>query len=154
MVYNSVGREFENQSRTAQLANSEDLPIPGEDNKPPVVGIEPLSEDRVTIAPGVLLTMIRMAALTCSGVVQMGNTPGGVNRWLRRTPSERGVQVYIEGETVTVDLYIIADADTNLKQLSIDVQTYVARAIEENIGMHVGAVNIHIEDVVFTSTMD
>ena len=138
----------------AQLANSENLPIPSEDIRPSAAGMEPLSEDRVTIAPGVLLTMIRMAALTCSGVVAMGNTPGGVNRWLRRTPSERGVQVFIEGETVTVDLYIIADADTNLKQLSVDVQMYVARAVEENVGMNVGAVNIHIEDVVFTSTMD
>jgi uncharacterized alkaline shock family protein YloU len=136
------------------LSDAEHLPISGRENKAQLAGLEPQAEDRVTIAPGVLLTMIRMAALQCSGVIQMGNTPGGVNRWLRRTPSERGVQVLIDEQTVTVDLYIIADADSNLKQLSFDVQTYVARAIEENIGMRIGAVNIHIEDVVFTSTMD
>ena len=136
------------------MSDSEHFPVSARDDKLAAAGMEPYPDDRVTIAPGVLLTMIRLAALQCPGVVQMGNTPGGVNRWLRRTPSERGVQVLLEDQTVTVDLYIIADADSNLKDLSFDVQKYVARAVDENVGMRVGAVNIHIEDVVFTSTVD
>lgn len=136
------------------MSESELLPIPADDSpadesrlKGP--GMEPFPADRVTIAPGVLLTVIRMGALQEPGVVQMGNTPGGVNRWLRRTASERGIQVLIEDQTVTVDLYIIAQADSNLREVSYNVQKRVARAIEENIGMRVGSVNIHIEDVVF-----
>jgi uncharacterized alkaline shock family protein YloU len=108
-----------------------------------------LPDDKITIAPGVLLTLVRLAALHVPGVVRMGNTPGGVNRWLRRTPAERGVQILVEDQTVMVDVYIIADADANLREVSYNVQKQVARDIQENVGMIVGAVNVHIEDVVF-----
>ena len=108
-----------------------------------------LPTDRITIAPGVLLTVIRLAALQVPGVARMGNTPGGVNRWWRRTPTERGVQALIEGQTVVIDVYIVTHADAILRQVSHEVQTQVARDIRENVGMTVGAVNVHIEDVTF-----
>ncbi len=81
--------------------------------------------------------------------MHMGNTPGGVNRWFRRTPAERGVQILVEGQTVVIDVYIIADADASLREVSYNVQKQVARDIQENVGMTVGAVNVHIEDVMF-----
>jgi uncharacterized alkaline shock family protein YloU len=117
--------------------------------RPTLQGYSPLPADRVTVAPGVLLTVIRMGALQVPGVVKMGNTPGGVNAWMRRTPAERGVQVIIADHLVNVDVYIIADGDAILREVSYNVQQRVARAIEENVGMHIGAINIHIEDVVF-----
>jgi uncharacterized alkaline shock family protein YloU len=110
--------------------------------------------DKITVAPGVLLTVIRLAALQVAGVVRMGNTPGGVNRWLRRTPNESGVQIFIDEATriVTIDVYIIADASSDLRQVSHDVQRQVAREIEDNIGMNVSAINIFIEDVEFSES--
>ena len=108
-----------------------------------------LPSDRITIAPGVLLTVIRLAALQVAGVARMGNTPGGVNRWWRRTPTERGVQALIDGQTVTVDVTIVTYADAHLREVSYNVQKQVARDIQENVGMTVGAVNVHIEDVIF-----
>lgn len=113
------------------------------------VGVLQAPEDKITIAPAVLLTVVRLAALRVPGVVRMGNTPGGVNRWLRRTPGERGIQMIVEDETVVVDVYVMADADANLREVSYNVQGQVARAIEENVGMTVGAVHVHIEDVVW-----
>jgi uncharacterized alkaline shock family protein YloU len=136
------------------LTDRQNLPVPAEDNQPANSGMQPAPDDRITIAPGVLLTMIRMGAVRTLGVVRMGNTPGGVNAWLRRTPSERGVQIIIEDNTVTIDVYIVADADSNLREVSQNVQRQVARDIEENVGMRVGTVNIHIEDVVFDSPGD
>ncbi len=108
-----------------------------------------LPGDKITIAPGVLLTVVRLAALQVPGVARMGNTPGGVNRWLRRTPAERGVQILVDDQTVIVDVYIVADADANLREVSYNVQKQVARDIQENVGMIIGAVNVHIEDVIF-----
>jgi uncharacterized alkaline shock family protein YloU len=113
--------------------------------------MEPPVDDRVTVAPSVLLTMVRLGALSVEGVKRMGNTPGGVNEWLRRTPAERGVRARIDGQTVMIDAYIVVDADSDLRDVCRKVQRQVARDIEENIGMQVGAVNIHIEDVVFAS---
>ena len=113
--------------------------------------VEPLPSDRITIAPGVLLAVVRLAALRVPGVARMGSTPGGVNRWLRRTPIERGIQMLIDDQTVTIDVYIVVNAEANLREVSKDVQKQVTRDIEENVGMHIGTINIHIEDVVFDS---
>src|SRR5262245_5021871 len=108
-----------------------------------------LPGDKIIIAPGVLLTTVKMAALQVPGVARMGNTPGGVNRLLRRAASDSGVQLLIEDPNVTVDVYIVAWADAILRDICLNVQKQVARDIEQNVGMHVSAVNVHIEDVAF-----
>jgi uncharacterized alkaline shock family protein YloU len=131
------------------MTETENLSLTSGTTDSVVQGMAPAPTDRVTIAPNVLLTMIRMAALCIKGVAHMGNTPGGVNAWLRRTPSERGVQVVIENDLVSIDVYIVVNADSNLREVSQAVQKQIARDIDENLGMQVGAVNIHIEDVVF-----
>lgn len=105
--------------------------------------------DTVTIAPGVLLTIARMATLGVAGVVRMGNTPGGVDRLLRRVPAANGVQISVNEDTVTAHLYVVADAAENLRAMSVEIQKSVARSIREILGMKVESVNVHIEDVAF-----
>jgi len=53
---------------------------------------------------------------------------------------------------VTIDVYIIADASSNLRQVSREVQKQVAREIQDSIGMNVSAINIFIEDVEFSES--
>lgn len=108
-----------------------------------------LPNDKIIIAPGVLLTTVRMAALQVPGVARIGSTPGGVNRLLRRTPADSGIRLVIEDPNVTVDVYIVARADAILRDVCHNVQKQVARDIQENVGMHVSTVNVHIEDVTF-----
>ena len=105
--------------------------------------------DTVTIAPGVLLTIARLATLEVPGVVRMGNTPGGVDRLLRRVPTANGVQIAVAGDTVTAHLYVVADATANLREMSVQIQRSVERSIRDLLGMKVESVNVHIEDVVF-----
>ncbi len=105
--------------------------------------------DTVTIAPGVLLTVVRIATLDVPGVVRMGSTPGGVDRLLRRVPAANGVQIAIDGSTVTAHLYVVADATVNLREMSTAIQKSVSRSISELLGMTVQSVNVHIEDVAF-----
>lgn len=110
--------------------------------------------DTVTIAPGVLLTIARMATLDVPGVVRMGSTPGGVDRLLRRVPTANGVQIAVSGGTVTAHLYVVAEATANLRETSLAIQKSVARSIRELLGMKVESVNVHIEDVEFTQPVD
>jgi uncharacterized alkaline shock family protein YloU len=110
--------------------------------------------DTVTIAPGVLLTIARMATLGISGVVRMGSTPGGVDRLLRRVPAANGVQLAIEEGAVTAHLYVVADSASNLREMSIQIQKSVARSIREILGMKVESVNVHIEDIAFAQLPD
>ncbi len=136
------------------MSDTENLPVPINNNKVTRQGMEPNPNDRILIAPGVLLTVIRLAALAVPGVVRMGSTPGGVNRWLRRTPAERGVQVLIEGDMVSIEVYVVVAADANLWEISRTVQNQVARDVQENVGMRIGTINIHIEDVAFESALE
>lgn len=110
--------------------------------------------DTVTIAPGVLLTIARLATLDVPGVMRMGNTPGGVDRLLRRVPAANGVQIAVADDTVTVHVYVVADATANLREMSLQIQRSVERSIRELLGMKVESVNVHIEDVVFGSGVD
>lgn len=110
--------------------------------------------DTVTIAPGVLLTIARLATLKVGGVVRMGSTPGGVDRIFRRVPSANGVQLSIDNSTVTAHLYVVADANVNLREMAASIQKSVERSIREILGMKVESVNIHIEDVDFPARPD
>ena len=103
-------------------------------------------EDKTTIAPEVLLTLIRLAALEVHGVSRMGTVPGGVNRLFKRGYGE-GIRINIQENTVYADLYIILKSDVNMRGASRAVQNEVERVITEMVGMHVGRINIHIEDI-------
>jgi uncharacterized alkaline shock family protein YloU len=104
-----------------------------------------------TMAPGVLVTLARLTALAVPGVAGMAATPGGVNRLFRRGSGE-GVRIQVEENRVCVDLYLILDQDTNVREVSRKVQADVARAIEDMVGMDVERVDIHIEDISYAAT--
>ena len=101
--------------------------------------------DETTIAPHVLVDITRLAALDVDGVSGLAPVPGGVNRLFKRGAAE-GVQILIENETVTADIYLILEHHTNIRTVGKEVQAQVARALSETVGMHVGTVNIHVED--------
>jgi uncharacterized alkaline shock family protein YloU len=100
-----------------------------------------------TIAPDVLLTIARLATLDVKGVSKMSSTPGGVNRLFRRGHQSEGVQIEIEDKTVDADIYVILMKDVNIREVSRNIQNEIARAISEMVGMEVGHINIHIENI-------
>ncbi|OGO16636.1 MAG: hypothetical protein A2Z14_18310 [Chloroflexi bacterium RBG_16_48_8] len=100
-----------------------------------------------TIAPGVLVTIARLSALSVEGVAGMAaRVPSGMNRFLRRGTGE-GVEVQVDNGSVSVDLYLVLKQDTYVRDVSRNVQTEVARAIEDMVGMDVKRIDIHIEDI-------
>jgi uncharacterized alkaline shock family protein YloU len=99
-----------------------------------------------TIAPGVLVTIARLSALSVEGVAGMAHIPSGMNRLLRRGTGE-GVEVEVENGNVSVDLYIILERDTYVRDVSKKVQMQVTRAIEDMVGMDVERIDVHIEDI-------
>ena len=107
----------------------------------------PDATGKTTIAPEVLLTIARLTTLDVTGVSRMSSVPGGVNRLFNRGISE-GVRIDIkEDDTVFADLFVILENDVNIRDVSREIQHKVARAISEMVGMQVGRVNVHIEDI-------
>ena len=101
---------------------------------------------KTTIAPDVLLTIARLTTLDIEGVSNMYQVPGGVNRIFQRRYDE-GVRIRIEDDRVYADLHVVLEQNVNVREVSRNIQQEVARAISEMVGMEVGRVNIHIEDI-------
>jgi uncharacterized alkaline shock family protein YloU len=104
------------------------------------------SSGKTTLAPEVLLTIARMSALSVEGVSHLAQVPGGVDRLFRRG-AENGVQMTVEDGIVYIELYVVLKSDVNVREVSRNLQARVARAISEMVGLEVGHVNIHIEDI-------
>ena len=75
--------------------------------------------------------------------------PSSVNRLFRRGSGE-GVRIEIDNEAVSVDLHLVLEKDTNVRDVSRKVQENVARAIEDIVGMQVTRIDVHIEDIDYT----
>lgn len=104
---------------------------------------------KTTIAPDVLITISRLTTLNVPGVSRMSSVPGGVNRFFLGGTSE-GVRLDVKDDTVNADLYVILKDDFIIGEVSREIQNQVARAITEMVGMKVGKVNIHVEDIDYS----
>lgn len=124
-------------SEGQEFSNSKDG-VPADDNI--------LSRGKTTIAPEVLLTIAQLTTLEVPGVSRMSAVPGGINRLFNRRYGE-GVRIDIHDNTVSAEIYVILNNDVNIRDVSRKIQQGVARAISEMVGMQVGRVNIHIEDI-------
>jgi len=103
-------------------------------------------QGKTTIAPDVLITIARLSALSVSGVSHMAHVTGGVNRLFKRGVHD-GVRIEVEDNVIVANLYLVLHKDVNIREVSRNVQSQVARALHEMVGMDVGEVEIHIEDI-------
>ncbi len=104
------------------------------------------NQGKITVAPDVLVTIARMAALSVPGVSRMAQVTGGVNRLFKRGSND-GVRLEVEDNIIVAGLYLILKKDVNVREVSRNVQQQVARALQEMVGMDVAEVEIHIEDI-------
>ena len=104
------------------------------------------SPDKTTIAPDVLVTIARLSALSVPGVSRMATVTGGVNRLFKRGIHD-GVRIEVDDNVVVANLYLVVLKDFNLREVSRNVQEQVTRAIEDMVGMQVGSIEIHVEDI-------
>lgn len=103
---------------------------------------------KVIIAPGVLLTIVRLTTLAIPGVVRMSGTlTEGVNRFLGKAHVGEGVRLEVDNDMVSADIHVVVRPEVNMLKLGRAIQSEVARAISDMVGMGVKQVNVHIENV-------
>jgi uncharacterized alkaline shock family protein YloU len=105
-----------------------------------------MTDGKTTIAPEVLQSIARLTALNVPGVSRLYPVSSGVNQ-LFKPGYKGGVHIDVKDDSVYADLYIVLNSDVNIRDVSRTIQQEVSRAITEMIGMRVGRVNIHIEDI-------
>lgn len=101
---------------------------------------------KTTVSPDVLISIARLSALGVPGVSRMAPVSGGVNRLFRKGANE-GVRIEVEEDVVYADIYLVLKEDVNIREVSRNVQQQVTRAMQEMVGMDVGHIDIHIEDI-------
>jgi uncharacterized alkaline shock family protein YloU len=109
------------------------------------------NESKITIAPDVLVTITRLAALSVLGVSRMAQVTGGVNRLFKRGIHD-GVRIEVEDNIAVASLYLILKPGVNIREVSRNVQQQVARALQEMVGLDVAEIEIHIEDIDYEET--
>ena len=106
------------------------------------------SEGKTTIAPGVLLTIARLTTTNVTGVSRICHAPSvGTQRWFKRGHFDEGIAIEIIDDVVYADVYVVLKHDVNVREVCRCIQIDVTRAITEMVGMQVGSVNIHVEDI-------
>jgi uncharacterized alkaline shock family protein YloU len=101
----------------------------------------------VTIAPEVLMDIVRLTALATPGVAALSpDHPHPMSRMFSGKIT-RGIRLELADNAVSIDLHIIVEPETQLLPLGHTLQHDISRAIQEVVGMPVRAINIHIEDV-------
>jgi uncharacterized alkaline shock family protein YloU len=108
------------------------------------------SPGKTTIAPEVLTTIARLSALSIPGVSRLSTAPGDVNQFFKRGFNE-GVRIAVENDSVYADIFVIMQHDVNVRDVSHTIQAQVTRAISEMVGMDVGKVNVHVEDIDYST---
>jgi len=109
---------------------------------------------KTTIAPGVLSTIIRLTALQVDGVSRLAQIPSSVNTLFSRNRDD-GVEITVaEDGSVYADLHLVLTDKANIRDTSKKVQEQVSLAISKMVGMDVGSINVHIEDIDYHNNLD
>jgi uncharacterized alkaline shock family protein YloU len=97
---------------------------------------------KITIAPEVLATTVRLTALAVPGVCRLVSPPG-----MARILPHDGVRVKTIDNKVYVKVYVMTNPGVNMLAVGRKIRAEVTRALQDMVGVEVEAVDVHIEDV-------
>jgi len=109
----------------------------------------PETKGKTTIDPGVLIKIAKLTTMSVPGVSRMAPGLHTVDNLVKKNYSQ-GVRIEVENNTVYAELYVVLRNDTDLFKTGQTIQRKVSRAITEMVGMDVGQINVHIEDIDYT----
>ena len=116
------------------------------ENKEYISRIE--AEGSINISEDVI-TMIAMEAIKeVVGVGGISNAAAGKEFLGKKNPF-KGVKVFVEEDTVSVDAYILVAYGNPVNEVAKQVQTSVSKAVGDMTGLEVKAVNVHVSGVIF-----
>ena len=103
----------------------------------------------VVIDTEVIAKYAGSAAVECFGVVGMAavNVKDGIAKLLRRESLNRGVNITVNDNKITVDFHIIVSYGVSIYAVADNLVSNVRYKIEEFSGLPVEKINIYVEGV-------
>jgi uncharacterized alkaline shock family protein YloU len=115
----------------------------------------PVGPGKTTVAIDVLTTIARLTTLNVPGVSRMSSPSGkAVKGLFRRGQYVDGTVIEVKDDLVYADLYLVLSSEVNIRDVSRRVQYEVARAITDMVGMQVGRINVHVEDIDYSQATE
>lgn len=110
-----------------------------------------LNIDGMAIAPGVVETIVSLAARDVAGVAGVGDpTTNGILSFIGNKPSTQGVEVETdENGDLHVSISLFVKSGQILPDLAANVRQAIADAISTQVGAKVGAVDVFIDGIQF-----
>jgi uncharacterized alkaline shock family protein YloU len=110
---------------------------------------------KTTISIDVILTIARLTTLDVPGVSSMSRIPSRRFRsMLLHRQTIDGLHIEVENDTVYAEIYVILESGVNIREVGRNIQIAVARAITDMIGMQVGLINVHVEDIDYPEVLE
>jgi len=104
---------------------------------------------KTTISPEVLVSIALLATKSVDGVSRMTPGPRDLNTLFKKGVTE-GVGLNVEDNIVFTDVYVILKNGFNVREVCRQIQNQISRSISEMVGMEVGRVNVHVEDIDYS----
>lgn len=111
-----------------------------------------LSIDGMTIAPGVVETIVSLAAQSVDGVVSVGDptTSGILSVFGGGKPSTQGIEIDAdEDNKLHVSIRIHVLSGHVIPDLAANVRQAIADALNSQIGVATGSVDVYVDGVQF-----
>ena len=110
---------------------------------------------RIEISPVAIASIAARSASLAYGIVGLAdkNLADGVMRALSGSV-HRGVAVSVEGERVTIDLYVVVEYGTRIASVAASLQNLVRFNVEKALGIPGEAVvvNVHVQGLRISNT--
>ena len=99
----------------------------------------------INISEDVVSVIVAAAAVEVDGVHGLYQSHGKeIVSVIGKRGLSKGVKLNIEGEDITIDVYIMADIGSSVGEVGAEVQKAVISAVESAVGVAVNAVHVHI----------
>jgi uncharacterized alkaline shock family protein YloU len=108
-------------------------------------------QGRIEVSPAAVATIANHAVLNSYGVVGMSpkNLVNGLAQILR-PESKRGVDVHIDHDEITIDLYVVIEHGLRIAEVATNIISSVKFSVEKTVGVPVSSVNVHVQGLHVT----
>lgn len=116
-------------------------------DKPGLANVRQTSSGRIDVALRAIATTVAEAVMHCYGVVGMAprNLRDSVANVLRPEDQHKGIDVHINGDQITIDLFVVIEYGTRIATVARNIMDNVHYAVERLLGESPTTVNVHVQ---------
>ena len=107
----------------------------------------------ISFADEVISMIAGLATIDIEGVAGMsGKLVDGITEFLGKKNFSKGIKVEVGKEDVLVNINVVVNYGVSIPDVCLNIQKSVIKAVESMAGLHVTAVNVAVQGLVFKDT--